>query len=72
MFLLIQYNGNDGNKADFENVKSFGKYKFYLPEEIKPEKNIAYVVSIDNDLDIDYYQWKTTWFKKFVVLESKE
>lgn len=64
----VQYFRENGS---FDNVKAFGKYKYYLPEEIKPQENVVYVLDKNNNLDLDYTQWKTTYFEKFVVLENK-
>ena len=57
--------------GSFDNVKEFGRYKYYLPKDIIPKENIAYVIAKDNNLNIDYSNWKTTYFEKFVVLEKK-
>ena len=61
----------NGNKS-FDNVKSFGKYNFYLPENIEHENGTVYLLSKENNLDIDYTDWKVTEFEKFIVLENKE
>lgn len=66
----VKYIKND--KVDFENIKSYGKYNFYLPKEIKHEDRTVYVVANDNNLNIDYSDWKVTQFEKFTVLENKE
>lgn len=57
--------------ASFENVKSFGRYKFYLPTEITPKEGTVYVLDKNNDLNIDYSNWKVTEFEKLIVLENK-
>ena len=56
--------------GSFDNVKAFGKYRYYLPESIEPVESTAYVLRKDNGLDINYSKWKVTEFKKFIVLEN--
>lgn len=61
-----------GNVINFENIKSYGKYYFYLPDQLEHKNGVAYVVLKNNNLNIDYSEWKTTYFEKFIVLENKE
>lgn len=56
----------------FDNIKEFGKYKFYLPEQITQEENIVYVIVRENNSEIDYSKWKATYFAKYIVLENKK
>lgn len=60
-----------GDKAGFENVKAYGKYRFYLPKDIKPEKGVVYVISIKNASNIDYSKWNATYIDNFIILEYK-
>lgn len=62
------------NKAryGFDNVKSFGKYKFYLPKIIDENENSAYVVSTDEEINIDSNKFKVTEIKEFKVIEKVE
>lgn len=56
---------------NFEQVKSFGKYNFYIPDNIG-EENAVYVVQIGKKLDIDYSEYKVTELKRFTIIEKKE
>lgn len=67
----VQYFRED--RSGFDNVKSFGKYRFYLPEEIKLDKSIAYIVPIDEKLDDSIEEnAKVTEFTEFKIIERKE
>lgn len=67
----VQYFRED--RSGFDNVKSFGKYRFYLPEEIKLDKSIAYIVPIDEKLDDGIEEnAKVTEFTEFKIIEGKE
>lgn len=57
--------------VNFENIKSYGKYNFYLPEEIEHEDGRVYVIAKNNNIEINYEEWKITEFEKFIVLENK-
>lgn len=52
---------------NFEKIKSFGKYNFYLPENLN--ENSAYVV-LKNVANIDTEKFTVTEFERFVVLEG--
>lgn len=59
---------------NFEQVKSFGKYNFYIPENIG-EENAVYVVQNSkdlNELDIDDSEYKITKLQRFTIIEKKE
>lgn len=56
----------------FDNVKAFGKYKFYLPEDIDENENAAYVVPINEDINVDNEKFKITEFTEFKVIEKVE
>ena len=53
---------------NFEVIKSFGKYNFYLPENLN--ENAAYVVLKDSS-NINAEDFEITEFERFVVLETK-
>jgi len=53
---------------NFEVIKSFGKYNFYLPETL--ESNSAYVV-LKDIANINVEDFKITEFERFMVLEMK-
>ena len=57
------------NEISFDNIKEFGKYKFYIPEE-KNEKNVCYVLKKNNNLHLDEKEFKVIEFKDYVVLEA--
>ncbi len=81
LLYYTQYNPHDfintvqyfnPEKLGFENVKGFGKYKFYLPESLEYNDNIAYVIKKDNNnFNIDYSKCKITEFNRFVVIERR-
>lgn len=64
----VEYFRKDQN--GFDNVKSFGKYRFYLPDNIEENKNSAYIVPVDEEFNIDINKFKITNFKEFKVLEK--
>ena len=53
---------------NFEVIKSFGKYNFYIPETI--EENSVYVVLKDN-VNINSEDFEITEFNRFVVIEAE-
>lgn len=55
---------------EFDRVKSFGKYEFYLPEKFD-ESNCVYVISKDNDFQLDYGKFHVKEFEKYLVLEKR-
>lgn len=56
---------------EFENVKHFNKYYFYIPKNIEPKENNAYVISYETyeNLNVDSENYKITYFEKYIVLE---
>lgn len=58
--------------ANFEVVKSYGKYRFYIPDELKNEKDKMYVLPRENNLEINNEEWKTTYFDRFIVIEGSK
>lgn len=61
-------------KTMFDRVTSFGKYKFYLPDDIiDTEEKEAYVIPKDiaNDYNIDENTWNKRYIGRFLVLEEK-
>lgn len=77
--LYSKYNTKDFNNTveyytkgqNFDQVKSFGKYNFYIPENIGKEKAV-YVVQNSKKLDIDYSEYKVTTLEGFTIIEEKE
>lgn len=76
----IQYNVHDfirtveffdkENIGKFDNVKGFGKYKFYIPEELENTKNNVYVVHKYNINILNYSKFKIKDFEDYLVLYS--
>ena len=77
--LYSKYNTKDFNNTveyytkgqNFDQVKSFGKYNFYIPDNIGKEKAV-YVVQNGKKLDIDYSEYKVTTLERFTIIEEKE
>ena len=63
----------DVKSREFENVKHFDNYYFYIPDNFDSKKNTVYVVSYNtyNKLDLDEKKYKTSFFEKYVVLEGR-
>ena len=55
---------------EFDRVKSFGKYYFYLPNDFE-ENDCAYVISKNKDLQLDYEKFQIKEFEKYLVLEKR-
>lgn len=60
----VKYNTKN---VAFESIKSFGKYNFYLPQNMN-EENVAYVVPIE--YEYDETKFKATNFERYMVLEG--
>lgn len=60
------------NGANWERVKKYKNYNFYIPEEMKNEKNLVYVIPSENKFNINYDEWKTSYYGRFIVLEGKD
>ena len=58
----VQFFREDGT---FDNVKSFGKYKFYIPKEIEPNS----LVIVDKKHDIQFEEEKTE-LNNFYIYEK--
>ncbi len=58
-------------ESAFQQVKTFGKYNFYLPENMD-EDNAIYVVQNKKELNIDYSKYDVVKLKRFTILEKKE
>lgn len=56
---------------EFENVKHFDKYYFYIPEIVERKEGNVYVLSYKTykNLKLDEEEYKVTYFEKYVVLE---
>lgn len=63
----------DVKVREFENVKHFDNYYFYIPNEMKTEEDNVYVLNYKTyeKLNLDKENYKTTYFKKYIVLEEK-
>lgn len=61
---------NEDNIGSFDNVKGFGKYKFYIPEEIENTKDNVYVIHKNNNENLDYSKFEVKEFKDYIVLYS--
>ena len=61
----VQYNSK--NNA-FENIKSYGKFKFYIPKNMD-KSNCAYMVPIDYEYDTNIFD--EVCFEKYKVLTIK-
>lgn len=59
---------------NFEQVKSFGKYYFYLPENLEEENAIYVVQNSKNltELGIDTSKYQLTKLQRFTIIEKKE
>lgn len=60
---------DENHLGNFENVKGFGKYHFYLTENWEGE-NVAYVIRKDTALGIDTSGFTVKEFEKYLVLEK--
>jgi len=56
-------------KVAFEKIKSFGKYKFFMPEEMNDE-NAVYIVEKEYEYDTNRFKEKV--FGRYKVLEMKD
>ena len=56
---------------EFDNVKHFDKYYFYIPEIVEKKEGNVYVLSYKTykNLKLDEEEYKVTYFEKYVVLE---
>lgn len=62
------------NQTTFDRVESFGKYYFYIPENINLEENAAYVIKKENakNIKVNPNLWNQEFMDDFVVLTKKE
>lgn len=67
----IEYFDNN-NIGRFDNIKRFGKYSFYVPEEIQNTKQVAYVINKNTYYNLDYSKFKVKEFEKYFVLIGEE
>lgn len=58
--------------ANWEIVKSYKNYNFYIPKKIKNEKDLVYVIPLENNYNINYDEWNTSYYGRFIVLEGKD
>lgn len=63
----------DVKVREFENVKHFDNYYFYIPNEMKTEEDNVYAVNYKTyeKLNLDRENYKITYFEKYIVLEGK-
>ncbi len=65
----IKYKDEEGI---FDNVESFGKYYFYIPDEIDLEENAAYVLKKESVSEINLDLFDVIYIDDFVVLLKSE
>ncbi len=52
----------------FDNVKSFGKYHFYMPSHIETTKKVAYITDINHSIEITQYEnFKNKKIENFII-----
>lgn len=66
----VKYKNNHKN---FDSVKEFDRYKFYLPKKIESNETNAYVMleSKKSQYNIDSNVWKETYIGRFVIIEKR-
>ena len=69
-YLTVEY-FEDVKIKEFDNVKHFDKYYFYIPEIVERKEDNVYVLSYKTykNLKLDEEEYKVTYFEKYVVLE---
>ena len=67
----VQYIDNE-NLGKFDNIKSFGRYNFYIPDDQEKYPDAVFVVKKKKNKQIDYSKYKKLKeFSEYVVLEKK-
>lgn len=67
----VQYIDNE-NLGKFDNIKSFGRYNFYIPDDQEKYPDAVFVVKKKKNKQIDYTKYKKLKeFSEYVVLEKK-
>lgn len=67
----VQYIDNE-NLGKFDNIKSFGRYNFYIPDDQEKYLDAVFVVKKKKNKQIDYSKYKKLKeFSEYVVLEKK-
>lgn len=61
----------NGEKT-FDSVESFGRYYFYIPENINSQEDAAYVMKKDDEIDVEQDLWDKVYIDDFVVLTKKK
>ena len=56
--------------TNFDVVSHFGKYYFYIPEEIDIEENNAYILKKEDDKQLDEKEWEKTYINEYVILKK--
>lgn len=64
----VKYNSQ---KVAFEDIKSYGKYMFYLPSDTT-QSNVAYLIPNDYTFSIDKEIYQEVNFRKYKVLVIKD
>lgn len=59
------------SNGTFENIKAFGKYKFYDEVSFEEERKNLYIIRNHGDLDIDEEIWETNEVGNYIVIRSK-
>lgn len=59
---------NDEKLGTFDEIKGFGKYNFYMPEEIYFNKSVAYIYKKTDGVRIDAGNNKIKEFKEYVII----
>ena len=59
------------SNGTFENIKAFGKYKFYDEVSFEEERKNLYIIRNHGDLDIDEEMWETNEVGNYIVIRSK-
>lgn len=58
--------------TNFDIVSHFGKYYFYIPEQINSEENNVYILKKEEDKQLNEKEWKKTYIKEYVIIEKVE
>ena len=67
----VQYIDKE-NLGKFDNIKSFGRYNFYIPDDQEKYPDAVFVVKKKKNKQIDYSKYKKLKeFSEYVVLEKK-
>lgn len=59
------------SNGTFENIKAFGKYKFYDEVMFEEDRKNLYIIRNQDDLNIDEEIWETNEVGNYIVIRSK-